>query len=265
MKLDPYIKRRVFLTQLLFSSCLLGSLIAITGYICDYFSGQREYTELRNYVFAAVHHLPERKLEGLEEGAEGKVFHALSEINGDYLAWIKVPGSRIDYPVVQGIDNIFYLNHTFYGSENSCGCIFADYSTDAFVDDNVVLYGHNMKDGSMFSELKKYTVPGFYEGHKEILFLAKGKEYRYIIFSCQICRENDLQAYCGNFVSGIDKLNYLAAMERNSLYLTGIRPVVGERLLTLSTCYGKSGRMIVQGVLSGQRLLREPSGGAEGP
>ncbi len=87
-------------------------------------------------------------------------FDSLKEINGDIVAWIKCKELGINYPVVQGTDNSYYLTHTFSGEEHISGCIFMDCvnKTD-FTDDNTILYGHNMKDGSMFGSFshKRYA------------------------------------------------------------------------------------------------------------
>lgn len=84
-------------------------------------------------------------------------FAGLRNINGDIVAWIQIPGIDVDYPVVQGEDNEYYLYHTFRKEANKAGSIFLDYRNCAyFTEQRVIIYGHNMKDGSMFSNLKKY-------------------------------------------------------------------------------------------------------------
>jgi len=100
------------------------------------------------------------KMKGDESEKEtGKEidFEGLRKINEDLVAWIQIPGIGLDYPVVQGEDNEYYLYHTFQKENNKAGSIFLDYRNhDDFTDRRVILYGHNMKDGSMFSNLKQY-------------------------------------------------------------------------------------------------------------
>lgn len=87
---------------------------------------------------------------------------ALVSINPEYQFWLSVPGTEIDYPVVRHEDNEYYLNHNFYQEQHISGCVFADSSAVPLAVDNTVLYGHNMKDGSMFADLKKYGEEAFF-------------------------------------------------------------------------------------------------------
>lgn len=102
-----------------------------------------------------------RKLEkGGDENSDAATtieFGELQKINPDIVAWIRIDGLGIDYPVVQGEDNEHYLYYTFRGEANVAGSIFLDYRNKAdFSDSKIILYGHNMKNGSMFGSLKKY-------------------------------------------------------------------------------------------------------------
>lgn len=127
----------------------------------EYYDGQKEYEELKEYT--------EEKVNGqqddpTESEAEEKTidFEELRKINEDIVAWIQIPGIDVDYPVVQGEDNEYYLHHTFRKEVNKAGSIFLDYRNRAdFTEQRVIIYGHNMKDGSMFSNLKKYQDNAF--------------------------------------------------------------------------------------------------------
>lgn len=122
----------------------------------EYYDGQKEYEELKEYT--------EEKVNGqqddpTESEAEEKTidFEELRKINEDIVAWIQISGIGVDYPVVHGEDNEYYLHHTFQKEANKAGSIFLDYRNRAdFTEQRVIIYGHNMKDGSMFSSLKKY-------------------------------------------------------------------------------------------------------------
>lgn len=85
----------------------------------------------------------------------------LKEINLDYNCWIRIPGTSIDYPAVWGKDDKYYLDHGFNGEKQSGGTIFADSQNIPFVSANTIFYGHNMKDGSMFGDLKNTGIPDF--------------------------------------------------------------------------------------------------------
>ena len=172
----------------------------------------------------------------------------LSLRNPDYVFWIRIPGTSVDYPVVKERIDGYYLNHTFEEKENPGGCLFVSDSFKSLEMDHTILYGHNMKDGSMFSDLKKYVDREFLDSHPDI-FLHDGLEWRqYRIFSCQIREESDTEVY----VQSMEKAewsSYLDEMVRRSLHKTDLRPVETDRIITLSTCYGSRKRMIVQAVL----------------
>ena len=142
--------------------CLLllgfGICMGIGTYLM-YRDGEEEYDNLREYV--AVEEPKERKDgETPEENQEETVtvdFEALKKINPEIIAWIRIPDTRIDYPVVQGTDNEYYLKHTFKKTEHVAGSIFLDKDNSPdFTNRKTILYGHNMKDGSMFQGLHKY-------------------------------------------------------------------------------------------------------------
>ena len=121
---------------------------------------------------------PEEKPENQEEPEESLPeidFDGLRAINGDVVAWIQIPGIGVDYPVVQGKDNEHFLHYTFDGKANKAGSIFLDCRNRAdFTDSKVILYGHNMKDGSMFSNLKKYWDSDFRkEQGRVIIYLPR--------------------------------------------------------------------------------------------
>ena len=86
----------------------------------------------------------------------------LKRMNKDIVAWIKVPGTKVSYPIVQGKDNSTYLHRTFHKKYNPSGCIFLDYKCKKdFMSDNNVIYGHHMRDGSMFATFVKYKNRSF--------------------------------------------------------------------------------------------------------
>lgn len=106
-------------------------------------------------------------------------FAALESINSDCVAWIRIDGTEIDYPVVQGHDNSFYLKHLFDGEWNGAGCIFLDSRVNPDLSDrHSVLYGHHMKNGTMFSDIAKYKDQTFYENHTTGMILTPTENYR---------------------------------------------------------------------------------------
>lgn len=163
---------------------------------------------------------------------------ALREVNEDVVGWIRVPGTKIDYPLMQGEDNDYYLKHTWEGRNNSVGSIFLEHlSSPDLADFNTIVYGHNMKNGSMFASLRKYTQEGYWEQHPYVYILSDAGVYRYEIFAAYKVTL-DSPAYGLSFNQSVTRINFLTHALENTQIQTGIIPDLTDRILTLSTCSG---------------------------
>lgn len=112
-------------------------------------------------------------------------FEELKKENPDTIGWVRVPGTNIDYPIVQGEDNDFYLNHDFYGKENIAGAIYLDFeSQEDFVGRNNILYGHNMKNGSMFKDVNRYKDKDYFKEHQYFSIYTPDREIKLKAVSC---------------------------------------------------------------------------------
>lgn len=169
--------------------------------------------------------------------------------NPDYAFWLTIPGTHVNYPVVKSVKEGYYLNHTFEGEENPGGCLFVPADEEPLTSDNTIVYGHNMKDGSMFADLKRYIRKEYYEKYPDLWIYGEGGWNHYEIFACMIRPEEDDTVYRSCFFDCDEKREYLKAVCDASIYETDIRPDCGDQLLTLSTCYGSGKRVIVQAVL----------------
>lgn len=111
-------------------------------------------------------------------------FAALAELNDDIVAWIYCPNTQINYPIVQGYDNDYYLYRLLDGTWNANGTIFMDYRNETdFSDYNTMIYGHHMKTGAMFADLMKYKSQSFYEEHPYMYIYTPEKTYRLDLFA----------------------------------------------------------------------------------
>ena len=172
--------------------------------------------------------------------------------NSDLVGWISIPDTRIDYPVMQTKDNPnFYLKHAFDKSYSSYGVPYMQENCDIGISDNLVLYGHHMNNGSMFSDLCKYESEDFYQEHKTIRFdtLDSFGDYEVIAaFKTVAYSEEGFKYY--HFVRAEQEEDFdefIAKCKELALYDTGVTAEYGDQLITLSTCeYSRTnGRMVV--------------------
>ena len=163
-------------------------------------------------------------------------FEYLWSINEDVIGWIQLPGTKINYPIVQGNDNEYYLNHTVSGEENSGGAIFMDAAIlDQFEDKNAIIYGHNLKSGAMFSRLNRYARKSFWNANRYIYITTPFGVDTYEVFSAyQTTADADIYYY--GFSEDQYYQDYLNRITSYSIFNAGISVGVDDTIITLSTC-----------------------------
>lgn len=167
--------------------------------------------------------------------------------------WLNVKGTSVDYPVVKSSDNnSYYVKHNFNKESNIAGWIFADYRLKLDgTDKNIVIYGHNMKDGSMFGSLKKKALNKEWYGNSEntISFQNEKSISTYKVFSVyQIAKESYYTQT--SFQSNEEYKKFLDTLKSRSVYNFGINLSENDKIITLSTCATNSDyRVVVHGVL----------------
>lgn len=188
-------KKEYFLLGIL-SVILLAAGVWIYQIISEYQKAEREYEQLQEYVKVEKNTRdPENtKPNVAEDDKEGEKqeetvtvdFASLQAINPDIVAWLRIPGV-LEYPVVRGEDNSYYLNHTVQKTYNIAGSIFLDYRNERdFSDSKNIIYGHNMKDGSMFHVLRNYQDIDFFQEHTNMeVYLPDGRSLNYQITACE--------------------------------------------------------------------------------
>ena len=157
---------------------------------------------------------------------------------------------RLSYPVMHTPDNPQkYLRRSFYGEYSQSGVPFLDWRCD-LQSDHLIVYGHNMKNGTMFSSLRNYTDPAFCAAHPVIEFQTADGMEKYMVFAVAAVQKTDTWYSFIHAADSTDFTEQTAAFLQKSLYDTGVTPVYGQQIITLSTCYGsgKNGRLIVAAV-----------------
>lgn len=251
---------------------VIASLAALTAAFMifktarDYKAASDEYDSLRQYASEEVsatetaEKVSDIKPIELEEAEERKElksnenredfpemevdFKALREKNPDTVGWLYVGSCGISYPIVQGEDNDYYMHHTFEGTVNSSGAIIMDYRDDKYLKDwNTFIYGHNMKNGSMFGSLKKLlNDETLYDSDPYIYVYLPGYIYRYKIFSYYKDKPDSKMYWTA------DTLQEYRQYIRDALSLSvrdlGVEASEENNMVTLVTCSGSgAGKM----------------------
>lgn len=209
-----------------------------------YYDGRSEYEKIRELAIA----------KDTKEGPKFQVnFDELRALNPDTIAWIRFDPEpkAINYPVVQGRDNEEYLHKTFSANENTLGTIFLNVDNNAnFRDENSILYGHYMNDGSMFRHLEDYKDKAFWEANPYFyIYTPEGQELVYHIYSVGEVLDTS-ETYLTDFPTNDDYQKFLNMTKEVAMYDTGIEVTTGDTIVTLSTCTSANNdhRFVVRGV-----------------
>lgn len=196
-----------------------------------------------NLVKEVVNHTFEKTDTSETEMVTKIDFDRLLEINSEVKAWIVYNEEKINYPIVQRSNNVYYLYRAIDHRVNSTGTIFMDYRNISFDDQNVILYGHNMVDGSMFGSLDDIFQDGFFDdlNHQFIEIILPGDiSLKYQIFSYYITEKEEYYI-TPKFSSDTAFLDFLSVIQKRSIQAFDVTFNSDEHILTLSTCEGTGG------------------------
>lgn len=280
-------KKKIFITLAI--ACLIGFVICglwTLKYIHDTRKAKAEMEEIKEeYVQTAPVEEPKVEepkepepepevveeegypgLDGFDVPEREIDFAALQEEqNKDIYAWIILPGTKIDYPILQHPDDLsYYLDYNIDGSKGYPGCIYTEhYNSKDWDDPNTVIYGHNMKDGTMFANLHRFEDPVFFEEHPYVYIYSPDKTIRvYQIFAAY--EFSDLHLLIAfdlenedSFQSYLDGIFEWEGMNNN--FDTSVELSSSDRIITLATCIGNKPdkRYLVQAVLVAEGVLDE--------
>ena len=178
------------------------------------------------------------------ELSEDDILPELKEIyalNNDLIGWIVIPGTIVDYPVMQTEENDYYLHRDFYGEENANGQIMLDNKCDPYTPSyNLVISGHHMNNGSMFGGLTKYAKESYWREHRFVEFDTLVARKQYVIFGAFYSADYDENEegfrYYADLRYKLEADRWLKEIEENKIYDTGIEVEFGDEFLTLTTC-----------------------------
>lgn len=220
--------KKIFLYFLLILGLggLIFSIVSILQKSIPYFDSARQNKELQEIY--------EEQGKGPEEQSDSS--NRLMDINEDYVGWIKIKDTKINYPVVKTDNNVFYLNHNFNKEKDKSGSIFMDYqNSDGRFDKNIIIYGHNMKDSSMFGGLKKFQDLQYIEEHPFITLDFRGITYEWEIFAVYTSKDTSWMRTSFVFLNEFEE--FLSTIKSRSTYNNfGINVNSKDHVLTLSTC-----------------------------
>lgn len=252
------IKKRTaakFLSNLVLLSAI--SIFCVSGYKLlnagtDYAEGRSEYQEIKDLAIEYEENQEKFRVD----------FDKLMEINSDTIGWIRFypEPTIISYPLVQGEDNDLYLRKTFSANENTLGTIFMDMNNASdFSDRHSIIYGHRMKDGSMFRKLEEYKDKAFWEENPYFyIYTPWGTEITYHIYSVGTVKDN-ADTYTLSFEDDDAFQTFIDYTLHTSDYETGVEVTTDSQIVTLSTCTAASDehRFVVQGVKIREAYLED--------
>nr|WP_298567058.1 class B sortase [uncultured Mogibacterium sp.] len=214
--------------------CLVG-IILVSGYkigktMWDYQVAKSAYTNISEKTAK----VDPKQFTGVVD------WKALKKVNPDVQGWLYQKGTVINYPVVQGTDNDTYLHTRFDKQWSGGGTLFVDYRMEKdFKGFNSIIYGHHMKDGSMFRSIRGYTKEeGYYDKHKTLELATPHGNYHLVVFSAFITKATDENTYKMTYDEAEKQAYIDRAWEQSELPITrdSVDVTKDDRLVTLSTC-----------------------------
>lgn len=210
---------------------LAFSSFQIASKLIDYKKSEKLYSEIQDIVTST-------EVNDVEESEDNiSTYEKLKAINPDYKFWVEVENTNINYPVVQGTDNSFYLKKDFNKKDSSAGTIFMDALNNFEVDNNTVLYGHNMNNKTMFNNVTLFKKQDFFNQNNKIKIKhnEEEKEYIYEVFSVYHS-DNTFDYNTVRFGEGYSFENFIEDIKEKSMYKTNIEVTESDKIITLSTC-----------------------------
>lgn len=197
---------------------------------------------------------PDKSPPEIDIGTGADLAASLAQ-NDDFIAWIRIPGTNVDYPVVWTDDAEYYLHHTFTGKQGAAGTLFSLMKTDYSIPSrNIAIYGHHLKSTGekMFTSLMRYKNPDFYEDNQTIVLDSLYRHSEYTIFAVVNMKVGDWEPSRTTFSGDAAFMAFVNRANSEALYDTGVEVGADDHILTLITCdrsyAGKEGRLVILAV-----------------
>ncbi|MCC0685551.1 class B sortase [Clostridioides sp. ZZV14-6345] len=211
---------------------LVKILINIICIITLIFSSLSIYIKLSEYRKADEVYTKLRENTGNNNSKHQELY----DKNNDYRFWLKINNTNIDYPVVQGYNNDIYLTHDFYKNYLPSGSIFMDYRNNFENDKSLIVYGHYMKNKTMFGQLENYTDEAFFKENNLVEIKYKEQTYTYEIFSVYTADLINRDYLNIHFNSNDEFEDYLNYITEKSVHKSDIKVDISDKIITLYTC-----------------------------
>ncbi|MGL5767544.1 MAG: class B sortase [Sarcina sp.] len=207
---------------------ILGfSLFNIISKIIDYNKANKTYTEIQD-VF-----------NNITDTSMADKYLKLKNLNPDYNFWLTIDNTNIDYPVVQGTNNSKYLKTNFNGQESASGSVFLDFRNDFKEDFNSIIYGHNMKNKTVFNNIEHYKKKEFFDENNKIYITDNSHKYTFEVFSVYTTNgKNNADSHIkiNSTNDNIILQKYLNTLIDNSLFKSNLKITPTDKIITLATC-----------------------------
>ncbi len=230
-------KKRSFLSYAITIICLTVFIYAgsgLFGILFDYYNNDKVLADLQD-----IYYQNQDAEETAHPSSEKRIrtgFDELKEMNEDVVGWITIDDTKIDYPIMQSDNNTDYLNRNYHGEKSIAGSIFMDYRNDITMrENNLILYGHRVKDGSMFQHLTKYLDEDFFKSHRKFTVETLYDSYEAEIFAVYNTMI-DFNYIETDFSSAEEFGSLIEGIQSRSIYDTDVEIGATDQIITLSTC-----------------------------
>ncbi len=253
-----------------FSCTLVVSLAFLAIIYFEYRAGDKLYEDSRTQYVRDIKEMeytedypvpeePDAEAPVIPEPGIVVDFDGLSEINPDIFAWIFLPETEINYPLLLGVDNKKYIRAAYDGSYSRFGSIFMDkVNKEDLSDRHIIIYGHNMGNGAMFHDLLNYSDQSYLDEHPVVYIITKESYRKYQVFSAHKTHVND-GVFAREFENTENFRSLLDLIKNESLISSDIIPTTDDKILTLSTCTTSTQRspqrFVVHAVLIEEELV----------